>query len=221
VREQPTSTLQAAIHSPADHGATLKRANTCLALYFEPDPDDPEARAAVREAFVRALAHVPSWAMHRAFDQWERTGQRRPSPGEIVILAERALQPLVREVDDRKRNTEAAAEARRAAEEERTPEQRRRAQEIVERCGFTAKMTEAIRKKPGSSSMAEAVEAAGREERVPHWTELEPPGSAALAQLEAARAANPIIAAARAGEAARRQSITTPNEENDHEHRHA
>lgn len=146
--------------------------------------------------------------------------QRRPSPGEIVILAERELEPFAREVRDRKRAAEAAAEARRAAEAERTPEERRRAQEIVERCGFTASMTEAIRKKPAAGSMAEAVEAAGREDRVPHWTELEPPGSRALAQLEAARAANPIIAESRAYAAAH-QSITTPHEENDHEHRNA
>ncbi len=197
------------------------RANTCLALYFEPDPDDPEARAAVREAFVRALAHVPAWAMHRAFDTWQRTMQRRPSPGDIVILAERELEPFTREVRDRKRTAAAAAEARRAAEDERTPEERRRAQEIIERCGFTASLTEAIRKKPLANSMAGAVEAASRDERVPHWTELEVPGNPALAQLEAAHAANPLIAESRAWAAARHQSTTTPNEEENHEHRNA
>lgn len=197
LREQSISTIQAAIHSPADNGATLARTNTCLALYFEPDPDDPDARAAVREAFIRALAHIPEWAMHNAFDDWQRTMTRRPSPGEIVILAERELQPFVREVADRQRAEAAAAEA--AAGMERTPEDRRQAQEIIERCGFTAKMTEAIRKNPMENSIAGAMDAAISPERVPHWSEREPPDGPTWKQLEAARAANPIIAQARAG----------------------
>lgn len=55
-------------------------------MYFDPD-NDQATKADVRAAFAMALNYVPEWAMHIAFDRWEKTGTRRPSPAEIVILA--------------------------------------------------------------------------------------------------------------------------------------
>ncbi len=39
--------------------------------------------------------------MLRAFDRWERSGQRRPTPAEIVILAEREIEPFKAELKRR------------------------------------------------------------------------------------------------------------------------
>lgn len=136
LREQSTSTIAAAIHSPPDNGETLRRVNACLAQFFEPD-HDPQTKADVRQSFVRALAHLPVWAMHKAFDWWERSSTRRPSPAEIVILAERELKPLAEELGRRKAD-EARAEAERqdAAKQRVTPEQRER---IMAEAGFRPK----------------------------------------------------------------------------------
>ena len=46
-----------------------------------------ETDAGIREEFVRALAEIPQWAIHQAFDQWVKMEARRPCPAEIVALA--------------------------------------------------------------------------------------------------------------------------------------
>lgn len=94
------SIVQEAIHSRGDDAEIMLRADQCLGLYFQPDEDE-KAKLAVRQAFVIALESVPSWAMHKAFDEWIRTGTRRPSPAEIRILADRALEPFARELKAR------------------------------------------------------------------------------------------------------------------------
>ena len=76
LREQSALDLKTAIRSPADPGATLKRTDSVLNLYFQPE-STPEAKAAVRKEFVVALSGVPAWAMQKAFDAWVKTGQRR------------------------------------------------------------------------------------------------------------------------------------------------
>lgn len=89
-------------------------------MYFDPDLN-PQTIAAVRQAFVRALRHVPAWAMHRAFDTWEKSMTRRPSPAEIVILAEKELKPLTDEL--RRRDEVSETKTLAPAERQRvTPE---------------------------------------------------------------------------------------------------
>lgn len=100
LREQSLSTLRTAILSPSDPGQTMSRANTVLGLYFDPDVD-VEARANMRAEFVLALSSYPEWAMHRAFDMWVKRHKRRPSPGEIAILAEAEVRPFADEVKRR------------------------------------------------------------------------------------------------------------------------
>lgn len=78
----------------------MLRADQCLSLYYQPD-EDAKAKLAVRQAFVIALEAVPGWAMHKAFDDWIRTGARRPSPAEIRILADRAIEPFTLELKNR------------------------------------------------------------------------------------------------------------------------
>ena len=141
VRGQSLSTIQAAIRSPHDQGATLKRANSILSLYYDPD-FDAETKADARAAFVRALAEFPDWAVQRAFDQWERSMQRRPSPAEIVILVGREMKPLTDEVN--RHEKEAAEMEQSKREAEITPEEmaRRRefAQGVMQRNGFAKDM---------------------------------------------------------------------------------
>lgn len=180
LREQSASTIRAAIHSPSDDGRTLARATACLALYFEPE-DDPAIRAAVREAFVRALRGIPEWAMLRAFDRWERAGHRRPTPAEIVILAEREVEPLRMELK-RREPPPTQIEARR----DTLSDERRAA--IMAEAGFDGSLAGLLKRFPMARSVEEAKEAAA-----------EPPAfRPTAAQIERARATNDLVAEARA-----------------------
>ena len=114
LREQSASTIQEAIRSPHDSGETLKRVNAVLGQYYDPG-FDPETKALVREEFVRALQPYPMWAVHKAFDEWVRSMQRRPSPGEIVILIGRAMKPLTDEIARREKHRLAMEQAKRDA----------------------------------------------------------------------------------------------------------
>lgn len=127
--------LKTAIRSPSDPGATLKRTNTVLSLYFDPD-NSPETKAAVRQEFVVALSGVPAWAMQKAFDAWVKTGQRRPTPGEILILAERELKPIADELARRKRLEDERREADAAPSDEELAQRRAAAAEVMQRVGY-------------------------------------------------------------------------------------
>jgi hypothetical protein len=127
--------LRIAIRSPNDPGATLKRANTVLALYFDPD-NDPATRAAVRKEFVVALSAYPDWAIQKAFDVWVKTGQRRPTPGEIGILVGRELKPIADELSRREREAAEAREARSELSPEELERRRVFAADVVGRAGY-------------------------------------------------------------------------------------
>lgn len=155
VREQSTSRLQAAIHGHNDEGATLQRVNAVLGLYFDPD-FDAQTKAAVREEFVRALAGKPQWAVQRAFDQWVKTGSRRPTPNEICILVDRELRPMAEELARRDAERREAEAAREAAQKARvTPEAAAR---IMAEAGMTPDRLMAVRKFPCALGMDDAVE---------------------------------------------------------------
>lgn len=178
---------------PHDAGSCLKRVNAVLGLYFDPDFDQ-ETKALVRNEFVRALSNMPDWAVQRAFDVWAKTMQRRPSPGEIVILAEREIKPLTDEI------------ARRRAliappQTERQPVDAAEAERIMQSNGYTAKRMDDLRKAPMANTWAEA-EATAHRPRVPHWSENADPDGPAMQQLRASRAANPLVRAALASQAA-------------------
>lgn len=93
----------------------MLRADQCLALYFQPD-EDAKTKLAVRQAFATALETVPQWAMHKAFDEWIRTGTRRPSPAEIRLLADRAIDPFYREAESRRNEQERVEAEKREAQ---------------------------------------------------------------------------------------------------------
>lgn len=130
LRDVSQSALTTAIHSPHDHGATLKRVNAVLALYFVPD-EDFETKAAVREEFLRALASYPNWAVQQAFDAWTRNRVRRPSPGEIVVEVGNAMRPVTDEIARRKKMVPPEPVVDRVSKEA--------AQAIMERAGFAPK----------------------------------------------------------------------------------
>lgn len=163
LREQPESTIRAAIHSPNDPGATLMRANTVLSLYFDPDTT-PEMRAAMREEFVRALASYPDWAVQRAFDAWVKRHNRRPSPGEIAILAQAEISEMFTEL---KRREPAKPTDRMDA---CTPEAAKR---ILTEAGFTPRYMQAVAKSPMAGSRDEVLSSFNAR---PHWTDAIPAG---------------------------------------------
>lgn len=183
LREQSSSAIQTAIHSPHDEGKTLARVNVVLALYFDPDQDQ-QVKAAVRAEFVRALREFPYWAVQRAFDTWVKTGTRRPTPGEIVQLAQREIQPLIDELAYRERMQE--------AEKERNRQSARidasKAKSIVESAGFTPERIAALRASPMATTFEEAE--AARELPREHWSERADPDGPEWKALRAGRAAN-------------------------------
>ena len=131
--------MQAAIRSPHDQGATLKRVNAVLGLYFDPD-NDPAVKAAVREEFVRALAAYPDWAVQRAFDAWVKTGHRRPTPGEIAILVGREMKPLTDELARRAREEAERREHRSDLSPAEMEQRRAFAAQVLQRTGFAKGM---------------------------------------------------------------------------------
>lgn len=190
LREKSNLELTTAIHSPHDPGRTLDRVNKVLGLYYEPG-FDMETRAGLREEFVRALSSFPDWAVQRAFDDWVRSMQRRPSPGEIVILVGQHMKPITDEIARRRKDE---AEAQQMQARRPTPPDPEAARQIMQRAGFTPQRIEAIRRAPMAMTFAEAEDIASAPKK-PHWTETADPNGADMAALRAARANNPLMAA--------------------------
>ena len=188
LREKSSQDLIQAIHSPNDPGYTVDRVRICLKLYFDPDMDAQD-RADMLDLFAKALSPYPKWAVAKAFDAWEKTGTRRPSPGEIGNLAGRAVKEL----------TDILAARDKAApqpEPKRDTVSKKAADAIMAAAGFTPKRIDAIRAAPMATSIAEAE------------TRLTAPAQKVLVEgspewraVQAARDANPIIQEMRVREA--------------------
>lgn len=173
---------------PIDPGKLMVRVNTVLSLYYDPDVD-PETKAEARAEFVRALANYPGWAVHAAFDAWVKSHTRRPSPGEIAILVNRELAPILSEL-----------RTRRAAREQEEDKKALRvkgdtAAEIMARAGFTPKRFADLGKNPMALTFSDAE---AEPEKKPHWSERADPNGPDMAALRAARDSNPLVQAARA-----------------------
>ena len=195
---QSASTIQTAILSPFDDGATLKRVNAILANYYDPD-FDAETKALARGEFLVALGQFPDWAVQQAFDTWVKSATRRPSPGEIVILANRALKPLADELA--RRAKEQAQQSEHQREQEREPRCKEMAERIMQVNGFTAKRFGDIKKRPMANTWAD-VDAASDPAAAPlHWSVGKADDSPEMQALRRARAENAIMAkGARAAE---------------------
>ena len=110
--------------------------NAVLGLYFDPD-SDPETKAAMRREFVVALAAYPDWAVQRAFDAWVKTGQRRPTPGEIVILVGRKMKPITDELARRERQAAEMRDHRPELTPAQIEERRAFAKTVLRNFGFS------------------------------------------------------------------------------------
>ncbi|MER5171606.1 hypothetical protein [Thioclava kandeliae] len=175
----------------------LRRANGCLAAFYDPDMA-PATAADLRREFVLALRELPLWAVHRGFDAWMQSKRRRPSPAEIAMEAKNAMEPYLREAARRKREVlevredEARAKAGRCSEES--------AARIMAACGFTAEGLDAVRRSPMASSRDQAVQERS-ESGIKHWSESADPEGLEWAACYAARAENTLIIEARAAQA--------------------
>lgn len=204
----------AAIRSPladetAGHDAeVVRRCQTVLTMpgYFDPGTDERTTAGHIAE-FVQALRQTPTWAMHRAFDDWVRTRTRRPSPGEIVSAAAEHLRPIGQEIARRKREAEDAKARERPPP---TEDEKAAAAALCARLGFTPRRMEVLQAAPLARSMEEAEKMAARggEEAFRYKPTPE--------QLEAARAGNEHVRLAREAyrrmqdaEAARQARIET------------
>lgn len=187
VRAKSTEALTQAIHLAGDEAYVLHRTRICLKLYYDPQMNDAD-RAEMIDSYGKALKSYPKWAVAQAFDEWERTGTRRPSPADLRILAGRSVSALSDEVKRREREAAQAAEV----EHVRTDDERAAAMRDLNRAGFTPKRMDAVRRKRMASSVAELY-AADNTAQPPHWTETVAPDSAEMAALRKARAANQLV----------------------------
>lgn len=146
-----------------------------------------ETKVNLRAEFVTALASYPEWAMHRAFDRWVKEHTRRPSPGEIAILASRELEPITAELARRDKKQQAQL----PAPDRVTPEAAAR---IMAEAGMTPDRLLAVKRFPMAGSLDEA-KAKSAEWDAPkgHWSDTAAPDSAAWKQLQASRDANPLV----------------------------
>lgn len=189
VREKSTADLTQAIHSPGDEAYVLDRTRICLKAFYEPDMSH-EDRAAVMDEFARALRGYPRWAVSRGFDGWMKAGTRRPSPGDIVILAGRAIQEITDELKRRDRIAE------QQAEDDAPPRcSADMSARLMAQAGFTPKRLDAVRRAPMALTFSEADAIADTPSK-PHWTETVAKDSPDMERLRKARAENPMIRAA-------------------------
>lgn len=162
LREKSSEALTQAIRSPGDEAYTLDRTRTVLSLYYERDMT-AQARAEMFEEFRKALRSFPKWAVARAFDDWVRQHNRRPSPGEIAILAKSHMKPLFDELDRRKP----------PEEQIKNVVSHEAAGAILDKAGFTAQRFGAMRKNPMATTFAEAENARPVEKQMTYETNPE------------------------------------------------
>ncbi len=139
VRDRSIEDLTQAIHSPGDEEGVLNRTRPVLKLYYDPQMSD-EDRAAMLDEFGRALRDVPFWAVSQAFDRWVKSRGRRPSPGEIMELANSELSRYSTELENRRQRAEMAAQKPKnklAPEDQRVKAEA--AQSILVEAGFDLK----------------------------------------------------------------------------------
>ena len=198
-RERSNSDLVAAVRSETDKAAVdaliLKMAKTACNIGFIPDWT-PEEWADMYNAFRLALRDLPAWAIENAFNDWMRAHPRRPSPAEIVILAERALQPIKDEIAERKKQAARIEEER--AERQRNKLSHEEADAICARAGYTPKHLEAVSRARMTRDRADLERVAEEQAKQPHWTETVAPDSPQMDALRKSRAENPLVKAARA-----------------------
>lgn len=133
----------------------LREARLVINLGYVPDWS-PQEFADVLDAFRVALRDLPRWAVGHAFFEWRRTRPRRPSPAEIRILAQRAIEPITEELA-RRRKVSAQNEQ---ASSRKPAVSKDRADEIMAEKGFNPRRLALVRRFPMARTVAEADEKA-------------------------------------------------------------
>lgn len=149
---------------------------------------DAQDRAEMLDLYARALNSYPRWAVSQAFDRWEKSATRRPSPGDLNVLASQAMKEITDELSRRKR---IEAEREEPETPQRTDDERAEAARIMNRLGFTPKRMDAVRANPMARNMDEAQ--AVHEANDPHWTETHRATPEAMEQLRKARIKSGMI----------------------------
>lgn len=152
--------------------------------------DDEFGDALRLEAYASRLRQYPADVARAAL--LDRPWKFWPAWQELEAVCEALVSPRRHML--RALRFPALAAPEEAPQQRPTPES---ARAIMDAAGFTAKRMGAVAKAPTARSMDEA-EARVERSRAPHWTETAPPDDPKWAELERARAANPLIAAMRA-----------------------
>lgn len=184
-RGRSSSQLQTAIHSPFDPGATLKRVNAVLRCHYDPTMGDQAAMAAVAEEFCQALAGRPQWAIERAFDNWQRSRSRRPTPGDICAEVGVILAPFTAELARRRKLAEAQAEFEEASTRDKPTAEM--AQVICDRAGFTPQRVAEVTARP-MASPAELAACADSPDRPTRYADRRDPDDVRISRLR-----NPVM----------------------------
>lgn len=85
---------------------------------------------------MRALADYPDWAVQRGFDAWVKTGTRRPTPGEILILVAREVKPITDEIRRREQDEADRISYQTAPSDEELAHRREVARDVLQRAGY-------------------------------------------------------------------------------------
>jgi len=150
-----------------------------LSHYYQPDQSEAMSALAAND-WLDVLGHFPQDAVDHACRSYlQAQPSRRPTPGDIrnraaSYMAARRPPPAALPPPPEKSRDRVSPEA---------------AQRILERAGFTAERRELVKRFPKAPN-AEALEAA---KDAPAYVPVQPTPE----QLEAARAANPLIQQAR------------------------
>ena len=179
----------------------IERTNAIYNIGFV-SPMSPQERAQVIDEYRRVLRVFPLWVIEQAFDNASREFQRRPTPGELVVLADRAKRPIADEIARRRKQLEKSDAAHGDQVTDRIGAED--AERLCQAAGFTPKRIDELRRAPMAVSFAEA-EVKAYAPSKPDWTQSA--SQAQLDQLRSERDANPLVQAARADAAATARRI--------------
>lgn len=153
---------------------------------------DPQERAEMLNLYVKALGGLPRWAVSQAYDQWERTESRKPTPADIVKLAEARMRPMREELEHRRKSERERQEAQ--SEHVRPRVDPEVAQRILDEAGMTKDRIGLVRKFPMAGSMEEVDKMDGPEDgALRDWSHGLPDDDPKMVALRKARAESMVI----------------------------
>lgn len=153
---------------------------------------DPQERAEMLNLYAKALGGLPRWAVSQAYDQWERTESRKPTPADIVKLAEDRMRPIREELEHRRKIEREKKEWQ--ASDGRPRMDPEAMQRILDEAGMTKERIAMVRRFPMAGSMEEAEKLEEPEVGKPrHWSDGLTEDHPEMIALRKARAASIVI----------------------------